>query len=140
VDRADLRLGPGLKRSDVDCTDREQIVQKNPDGTSKCGFRGGPGSRRGRQTMTVLAALLTTIVADHLTVQDRTGLPGTYEVELEWAPDVPAPADGSPVSAADPNAVSIFTAVREQLGLRLVPARQQIDVLVVDSAERPTEN
>jgi uncharacterized protein (TIGR03435 family) len=47
---------------------------------------------------------------------------------------------GARAAAPDPNAVSVFTATREQLGLRLDSKKQQVDVLVVDRAERPTEN
>jgi len=140
ADRDDGRLGPRLKRSDVDCTDPEEIKAKNSDGTSKCGFRGRAGSARGRHTIPVFAGLLTSIVADHRPVQDRTGLQGTYELEIDWTPEAPASADGSPSPAADANAVSIFTGVREQLGLRLEPGKTPLDVVVVDHAERPAEN
>jgi uncharacterized protein (TIGR03435 family) len=72
--------------------------------------------------MAVLARFLTNVVADHRTVEDRTALAGTYEFEIDWAPDVPAPADGAPAPPPDANATSIFTTVREQLGLRLEAA------------------
>jgi len=62
------------------------------------------------------------------TVVDNTGIAGPMDLTLTWAPD----------GAPDSGAPSIFTAVEEQLGLKLVPARGPVDVLVVDSAERPT--
>jgi uncharacterized protein (TIGR03435 family) len=140
MDRADGRPGPRLKRSDIDCTDPRERTAKNPDGTPTCGLRGRAGTASGRQTIPVLAGLLTNIVADHRPVNDRTGLQGTYEVQLDWTPE----ATGSADSASGPSdanaAVSIFTTVREQLGLRLEPGKQSLDVLVVDRAERPTEN
>jgi uncharacterized protein (TIGR03435 family) len=61
-------------------------------------------------------------------VVDRTGLIGRFDFTLTWAPE----------GSNDTEAPSIFTAVQEQLGLKLVPARGPVDVLVVDSAERPT--
>jgi uncharacterized protein (TIGR03435 family) len=61
-------------------------------------------------------------------VTDNTDLTGPIDFTLTWSPE----------SAPDSAAPSIFTAVQEQLGLKLVPARGPIDVLVVDSAERPT--
>ena len=67
-------------------------------------------------------------------VFNRTGITGLYDIELEFAP---------PRSADDPSTatgVSIFTALREQLGLRLESARGPGEFLVVDSIERPTEN
>jgi uncharacterized protein (TIGR03435 family) len=90
--------------------------------------------------MAVLAGFLTNAVPDHRTVTDRTNLPGTYEFQIDWAPEVPLPSVDAPAPPADANATSIFTAVREQLGLRLDSEKQQVDVLVVDRAERPTEN
>jgi uncharacterized protein (TIGR03435 family) len=68
------------------------------------------------------------------TVIDRTGLTARYNFELRWAPEN-TPAD-SP-EAANP---SIFTALQEQLGLKLVPGTAPLSVLVIDGAERPAEN
>ncbi|HXE08589.1 MAG TPA: TIGR03435 family protein [Acidobacteriaceae bacterium] len=70
------------------------------------------------------------------TVIDKTGLTGRYSFELHWTPDN-TPAD-SPL--ADSSAPSIFTAVQEQLGLKLSPSTAPLDVLVIDSASRPSEN
>jgi uncharacterized protein (TIGR03435 family) len=68
-------------------------------------------------------------------VQDQTGLPGVFDVNLEWTPDQ-AQAD-----PASDRLSSIFTAVQEQLGLKLQPQKVPVDVLVVDHVERvPTEN
>jgi uncharacterized protein (TIGR03435 family) len=65
-------------------------------------------------------------------VLDRTGLTGQYAFRLRWS------ADGDPV---EPNAPpSFFTAVQEQLGLRLEPLKAAVEVLVIDHAERPSEN
>ena len=63
-------------------------------------------------------------------VLDRTGLAGTYDIELKWTP------------LPDPNSdnVSIFTAVQEQLGLRLESGTAPLDVVVIDRIERPSEN
>lgn len=66
-------------------------------------------------------------------VVDRTGLTGYYDITLKWTPD------GSPTS--DPNAPpDLFTALEEQLGLKLVSTKAPVDVLVIDHVERPTEN
>jgi uncharacterized protein (TIGR03435 family) len=67
-------------------------------------------------------------------VSDATGLQGGYEISLTWVPD-----DGP--AASDGVGGSIFTAVQEQLGLRLEPQKASVEMLVVDRAEKvPTEN
>jgi bla regulator protein BlaR1 len=65
-------------------------------------------------------------------VIDKTGLTGTFDYKLEWADDTAADAD--------PGAVSVFTALQEQLGLRLQPATAPVQVLIVDHADKPSEN
>jgi uncharacterized protein (TIGR03435 family) len=68
------------------------------------------------------------------TVVDKTGLKGKYDLSLTWSPD-----DGS-ASSSDSSAPSLFTALQEQLGLRLQPAKGPVDTLVVDRIEMPSEN
>jgi uncharacterized protein (TIGR03435 family) len=63
-------------------------------------------------------------------VVDKTGLSGSYDFTLEWAPD----------EAPDSSAPSLVTALREQLGLRLESQESPVEVLVIDSIERPSEN
>jgi uncharacterized protein (TIGR03435 family) len=61
-------------------------------------------------------------------VLDKTGLEGRYDVDsLDWTPD-----------AADPNGVSLFTAVKEQLGLTLEPSKGPVKMVVIDHVEKPT--
>lgn len=67
-------------------------------------------------------------------VIDKTGLTGRYDLDLHWTPDN-ASAD-SPFAGGP----SIFTAVEEQLGLKLMPSTALLDALVIDSAEKPTAN
>ena len=66
-------------------------------------------------------------------VVDKTGLTGFYQIALSFAPDPLPPG-------ADPSLPSLFTALREQLGLRLVSETSQVDTFVVESVERPSEN
>ena len=65
-------------------------------------------------------------------VIDKTGLTGTYDYKLEWGDDTAADADT--------RVPSIYTAVQEQLGLRLEPAKAPVRVLIIDRAEKPSEN
>lgn len=72
-------------------------------------------------------------------VIDATGLSGNFNIELLWTP-TPG-IDVQPNAAvAGTEIVSIFTAIQEQLGLKLEPARAPAKVLVIDSIERPTPN
>ena len=94
--------------------------------------------------MTQLATTLSTWV--NRLVVDKTGLDGGYDIDLQWTPDqMPYGLGGDPPPAAaptpiDPNRPSIFTALQEQLGLKLDPQRGPVDVLVIDHVERPTED
>ena len=77
-------------------------------------------------------------------VVDKTGLSGAYDFTLTWTPDQ-MPGGQRPPGAPepppiDPNGASLFTAVQEQLGLKLDSQRGAVAVLVIDRAERPTEN
>jgi uncharacterized protein (TIGR03435 family) len=67
------------------------------------------------------------------TVVDKTGLKGTYDFHLRWSPEMA----GTPDSDALP---SIFTALQEQLGLKLQPNKGPVQTLVVEHIDRPTEN
>jgi uncharacterized protein (TIGR03435 family) len=68
------------------------------------------------------------------TVVDKTGLTGKYDLLLTWSPD-----DGS-AAGSDSSAPSLFTALQEQLGLKLQPAKGPVQTLVVDHIEMPSEN
>jgi len=70
-------------------------------------------------------------------VLDRSGLTGEYDVNLKWAPDISTSGNNPVPVEAGP---SIFTALEEQLGLKLEAGRAPIDVLIIDRIERPTEN
>lgn len=76
------------------------------------------------------------------TVIDKTGLTGKYDFTLKWAPDSTTDALSSRVETnSQPESLtSFFTALQEQLGLRLASTQQPVDVVVVDSADKPSEN
>jgi uncharacterized protein (TIGR03435 family) len=67
-------------------------------------------------------------------VVDKTGLTGNYNLTLTWAPD-----DGSP-QAPDSTLPSIFTAVQEQLGLKLQAGKADVEGFIIDHAEIPSED
>jgi uncharacterized protein (TIGR03435 family) len=132
VARADKRVGPGLQPSSVDCKDpeaRKKAAAVARDGRMVCGitFDAGAFTAGGEQVSIMLGTLTA---ASGRAVLDRTGLTGAYDFELKWTP------------LSDPNSdnVSIFTALQEQLGLRLDSGTAPLDVLVIDRIERPSEN
>jgi uncharacterized protein (TIGR03435 family) len=130
--RRDGRLGPRLKRAEAECAPPDSGPAQSSQARPRCGFRLGNGALSGEgATMARLASELSFVDRQ---VIDRTGLAGAFDIDLEWTPD-------SPGAAPSPDAgPSIFTAIQEQLGLRLEPATAPLDIIVIDSAERPTEN
>jgi uncharacterized protein (TIGR03435 family) len=97
------------------------------------GGRGGPTTLEARRTdMNQLAEVLGWRMDRE--VVNRTGLAGSFNFTLHWAPDTLQHPD------QDAEDVSIFEAVSEQLGLRLRSAKAPVDVLIIDHVERPTEN
>ncbi len=161
VARSDGKLGPQLKKSDTDCAavlaaarGRGPGAMPPPPGgpggrggdNFPCGIRIGPGAlTMGGTPLTNFAQSLG-MFAGRI-VLDRTGLTGAYDVNLTWTPDqMPRPAGGGdqpPLingAAVDPNGPSLFTAVQEQLGLKLDSQRGPVETLVIDHAEKPVEN
>jgi len=81
------------------------------------------------------------------TIVDKTGLMGFFDINLRWAPDqgqLGGPfglqPGGPPPPPPDPSGPSIFTAIQEQLGLRLESSKGQVQTVVIDSIEKPSEN
>lgn len=146
--RAGERAGRRLVPSNTDCDavmrDRAQGNPPEPaaNGVAACAIRPAPGRIDASAISTQqLAGVLARILGRP--VIDRTGLTGNFDVTLEFQPDFQAAFTTDPARlepAADPNAPSIFTAVQEQLGLKLESARGSVDVLIVDRADKPTEN
>jgi uncharacterized protein (TIGR03435 family) len=72
-------------------------------------------------------------------VVDKTGLQSKYDFVVDWQPDSPTIGQ-EPPATSDAPAVSVFTAVREGLGLRLKAATGPVDYIVIDKLEKPDEN
>lgn len=72
-------------------------------------------------------------------VVDKTGLTGRYDFDLEWAPDESQFGGDIPPST-DPSLPPLFTAIQQQLGLRIVATRGPIQAIVIDHADHPTAN
>jgi uncharacterized protein (TIGR03435 family) len=111
-------------------------------------FRAGPGRINAqRVNMQMLTNMLANLTGRP--VLDETGLKGFYDFELEYAPEPgqgmfggPAPNPGSQgaPAAADPSGPSLYTALQQVLGLKLESKKGQVEMLVIEMAEKPTEN
>jgi uncharacterized protein (TIGR03435 family) len=141
-------LGPNIAPASTDCAALIKAARAGgppmPAGDRlRCGMRLSPsrlemGGFPLTEFVTGLSAMLQRPVVD------RTGLTGDYELTLTFSPEqlpgLPMPPPGAPAPTIDPNAPSIFTALQEQLGLKLESTRGPVEVLVIDRAEMPTED
>ena len=112
------RLGPQLKKSSPQCP------TSHPE--RPCMMRGGMGELVMQEaTVRQFLDYLESVAGGR--IEDRSGLTGEYDLTLSWSR-----------SSNDVERPSVFTALQEQLRLKLEPARGPVDVLVIDSVERPT--
>jgi uncharacterized protein (TIGR03435 family) len=136
--------GPTLKPSTTDCATEAKKMGRGgpppgPNDPVTCGSRQNFGRIKfGGMPLSVFATNISGQLGR--TVVDRTGLTGNWDFELTFAPERPLGAlpPGVEPPPVDPNAPTIFTAVQEQLGLKLDSTKGPVDVWVIDSVERPT--
>ena len=130
VARGDRRLGPQMKPSSADCAALMAAFRATGERQTPlspvCGRNSMTGRIRGIG-IPVAELARALIPAAGRPVSDATDLAGSYDIDLTWTPDEAGAAAGA----------SLFTAVQEQLGLRLEPRRSPVNVLVVESAQRP---
>ena len=121
IARSDGQLGSGLRRSTVNC----DVLAAS--GKRRCGW--SASGLHHTATAQPLQALLVQLSSSvDRRIVDRTGLTGRFDWEMQIS------------SPNDPTGPSVFTALQEQLGLRLVPSRSSIDVVVIDHITQPTDN
>jgi len=150
--KRDGRLGPQIRPTLPDCAawlaarggpnapERPPVSGDRPCGAGRVAQ--GTIARSGI-TMSQLADLVSPRV--NRVVRDRTGLAGHFDLDLQWTPEqntaraVEAPGPTVPVAVA-PTGASLFTALQEQLGLKLESSKDLVDVLVIDHAEKPSED
>ena len=147
--RADRSLGPRLRRSrftPAQIQEQEaRLLRESPATFTplECGLTSGRRLGDCGSTMALLASRFPMYVGRM--VVDRTGLTGAYEYDLRFG-DAAVPGAGPgggfpfPTQSPDPDAPPLFTALQEQLGLRLVPQTGPVDVLVIDHVEPPKPN
>lgn len=143
--RSDGRIGPNLTRSDTDCA--ALVVAARGDaplpglgrGASPCSAAASAGRFTGHDLELPLFASFLGNTMDTVVI-DRTGLTGAFNIDLTWQSDQPPSSQPASASVPDAAAPSLFTAVQEQLGLKLEPARGPVEVLVIDHVEHPAED
>ena len=149
--RTDRRLGPKMKASTC-----PPPTPPTPGTPPPAAAPGPPVRRTGAEVMASCNGVLTTgsaIFAPRTNVSglviwlrgpagrqviDKTGLDGVFDVEFSYSTPKPAGADAAPVDPNEPP--EFFTALQDQLGFKLEPSKTQVEVLVVDHLEPPTEN
>ncbi len=142
-DKSDPKLGPNIKEWDGKCSGGRPPTDDDDPFTPRClsGYRPGGFVLEGG-TLFSAAELLSLPQSRQLLgtiVQDHTGLPGRYTMHLDFQFFAPRPAQPGqpPQEFAGP---SLFTAVREQWGLKLEKAEGTLNMVIVESAQPPTEN
>lgn len=139
----------GLKAQPATCIQRITGDTNIAPDKKQSDYCGPAGFGKGRiEASGAAMAFLAYMLSNELSrpVVDKTGLHGDFQIHLAYAPDAPAASLGAPgPRPADAAATvdlgpDIFTAMQEQLGLKLQPAKGPVEVLVIDHVEKPTEN
>ena len=156
----DGRLGPRLRRSGPECApittppgvppppppppgpggDFFPVLPQDPLGPT-CGYISFPGWLSGRRlTMGHFVAALTQLT--RRPVVDETGLTGDFDLDVTFMPDQPVALNGAaaPPALSQSDRPPLVTAIQEDLGLKLETRRRDVEVLVIDRIERPSEN
>jgi uncharacterized protein (TIGR03435 family) len=140
VARSDGRLGPSLTKLEGGCdtTPREPGRPMVVDGLPPCNrmFNSDRAIGMNGRPLDEFARALSPHMGRP--VANRTGLDGVYILRFRWEPELDAAAPGQ--ASAPSQEVSLFTALEEQLGLKLVGERTTMDAVVIEHVERPTEN
>jgi uncharacterized protein (TIGR03435 family) len=112
---------------------------RDPNGIPAGAFSPSGKLSVGNATIADLGTFLQRYVTDRPVV-DQTGITGKYDLNLAWTPDE-SRINGSGHATEDSNAQpGLFTAIQEQLGLKLEAAKLPVDVFVIDHVEQPSEN
>jgi uncharacterized protein (TIGR03435 family) len=131
----------GFKLKDADPNSTYPGGIKGPDGVSRPGMMRMGGGKLTAQGIAIsgLSNFLSQQV--HRLVVDNTGLTGKYDISLQWTPDEVANAhQEAGATGTTDSGPSIYTALQEQLGLRLDSTKGPVETVVVDHVEMPSEN
>jgi uncharacterized protein (TIGR03435 family) len=147
--RADGTLGPRLRRRTIDCISaasalerKDELFDPTPPERRICGGKAGPGTLivNGATMNNLAQGLARQVPGVDRVVVDRTGLIGTFDVDLTWNFEGTVEHLGVPLPPPDRDAPNLFTALEEQLGLKLESRKGPVDILVIDHVEKPSED
>jgi uncharacterized protein (TIGR03435 family) len=150
VVKRDGKLGDQIKLSGAECLPMKPPAGAPPppppppgpapNGAPACPSMLAPGNISGRKlTIARLATTLSLFL--NREIVDKTALAGEFDLDLHYLPDdIPFAPPGAPRPPVDTSAPPLFTALQEQLGLKLESSRGPVEVLVIDSAQKPKEN
>jgi uncharacterized protein (TIGR03435 family) len=151
----DSRLGPRMVKSTTDCAalgaaPRNTLTPTKPGDTPACGaVPSGAGHMVFKGFNMDAFTKILSLATQGRQVIDQTGLTGGYDIDLQYTPEplsaAAIAARGGPPpqfanSGVDPNGPSLFTALAEQLGLKLESKKVTLDMMVIDHIEPPTED
>jgi uncharacterized protein (TIGR03435 family) len=147
--------GPALKPSTTDCAAMADALRRGAaqpsqgpppaTGPVPCSIMGSPGMIRFDGFPMAQVASMLVGQAGRIVI-DRTGLTGNWQFVMTFSQERPQglqpgpEADKIAEAAANPNAPSFFTALQEQLGLKLESTKAPVDVTVIDAVEHPTDD
>ncbi len=123
--------GPKLKESTAPATDPAELISTVYPQRMHLPARNA--------TMGDFASLLQRALLDRPVV-DKTGLTARYDFDLDWAPDETQFGGEVPVAAADAPSPPFFTAIEQQLGLKVEATKGPVEAMVVDAAQQPSAN
>jgi uncharacterized protein (TIGR03435 family) len=134
--RSDGKLGQKMKKTQSQCDGL---------GTSGCGFAPGGAGRIVGIGLDMKGIIGTLAPSQRMSIVDQTGLDGRYDIDVTYTPEpfsatALAQRGGTPPPGVDPNGPNLFTALEEQLGLKLQPKKMRVPVIVIDHIEPLTEN
>jgi bla regulator protein BlaR1 len=153
LSRPDRRLGERLRRFEGECGDASRLgpppesatfgmpTSDPSKGPQRCMAFTGIGRFSAQGTaLSVLTTTLARFPAVSRRVIDRTGLNGLFDFDLAWTPMVTSPGIATPERLSSEAGPTIFTALQEQLGLKLESTRETVPVLVIDRVNQPSPN
>jgi len=139
--RSDGKLGPKMKKTQSQCDGLGTSARERPqpNDVAPCGFAPSGAGRIVGIGLDMKGIIGTLVPSQRMPIVDQTGLDGRYDIDVTYTPEpfsaaALAQRGGTPPPGVDPNGPNLFTALEEQLGLKLQPRKMPVPVLVIDAS------